>query len=218
MSSEMAKRQDRAARFGFTLAALVLFGAGLACGLTWPSQYLQRFIGSLEALKQLADWLSQLHNPWLVGLFLFLHNLLTVILISFLGFFFGIYPAWALWQNGVLTGAAVASAAQSAHVPAWKMVLYGIAPHGIFEIPAVIWGAVLGMDLGYCLMQVVSDAIASRVSERSSRLPEGFVGRRFRRVLRRLPYIVGLLVIAAVIESTVTPMLLSWGAHVHTNL
>jgi stage II sporulation protein M len=212
------RRLHRAIRLWLLAAAVVLFAAGLTAGLFWPSVYAERLIGNLHALKQLADWLGKLHNPWLMAVLLFFHNLLTVAVVLLFGFFFGIVPAWSMWQNGVLTGVAVAAAAERAHLPAWKIAVYGLVPHGIFEIPALLWAAALGMELGYHVLQALGDAVSSRIQGRPRRLPPGFLGRAFRRALKPIPWLALLLVIAAAVESFVTPHLLAWGTHIHTTL
>jgi stage II sporulation protein M len=193
---------------------VLLFAAGLTAGLCWPDQFTGRLTTTLKGLKDLADLFHSLHHPWLAVLLLFLHNLLSSALMVVLGFFFGIYPAWAMWMNGLLAGYVLAEEAHRG-LAAWQLFVYGMLPHGIFEIPAFIWAAALGLELGFTVLQTAGDALAVRMGRRV-RAPQGRIRDAFRRIVRKSPYIAALLLVAACVEGLVTPHVLWWGLHLHT--
>ena len=110
---------------------------------------------------------------------------------------FAFLPVLSLVLNAVVVGAAVALSGM-AGMTGWQMVLLGLLPHGIFEIPAIM----LGVSMGLYLCSVMNGTLRRRPGTP-----------RIEAVLPRLTAVflfgaVPLLVLAAVVETTVTPLLL----------
>lgn len=76
---------------------------------------------------------------------LFVQNFRATALMTLLGFIpFLFIPVLPILSNGVFLGATTASLA--AHgVSVWRMLLLGVLPHGIFELPALALGAAAGI-------------------------------------------------------------------------
>lgn len=205
-------------RIFVTISAL-LFGVGLVSGYAFPSRFRGTLTPSLRKLVELVDKTHGAHSWLYTFANIFFHNVWAALSLIVLGFLFGLFPALNMWTNGLLVGFVIALTAEQRGVPAWKMLLFGIAPHGIFELPALVWAGALGLANGFAVVRTVI-AWFQRDSERDPAEPmEAARGAvpplkpALRRSLRTLPYIVGMLLVAALIESSITPVLLQWAIH-----
>ena len=126
------------------------------------------------------------------------NNLQATLMAALMGFLpFVFLPVCSLVLNAVVVGAAVALSG-IAGMAAWQMVLLGLLPHGIFEIPAMM----LGVSMGLYLCTVMNGNLRRRPG-----VP------RIEAVLPHMTAVfllgaVPLLVLAAVVETFVTPLLL----------
>jgi uncharacterized membrane protein SpoIIM required for sporulation/ABC-type transport system involved in multi-copper enzyme maturation permease subunit len=126
------------------------------------------------------------------------HNLQAIIVILLLGVFsFGVLGALVYLMNMGIIGAVLALV-QAMGASPWKVGLYGILPHGLFEIPALIFASAAILYIGVLLVtprpqrtlgEVLIEAIADWTK----------IG---------LGLVLPLLTIAAIIEAWVTPVLL----------
>lgn len=106
-------------------------------------------------------------------------------------------PVLPLALNGAVVGA-VAALSGTMGVPVWQMILLGLAPHGIFEIPAIT----LGIAMGLYLCRQMGGMLRKRPA--TPRL-EAILPHLVRvAVLGAVP----LLTLAALVETYVTPALL----------
>ena len=131
--------------------------------------------------------------------YIFTHNVQAVALMAFFGFFsFGTLGTILFLLNMGVIGA-VASFAEMLGYSPGMLMLVGVIPHGIFELPAVLLssavvlyiGAVLVTPNGYrSLGEVLIESLAIWVK-------------------LTLGVIIPLLIIAALIETNITPTLLS---------
>ena len=89
-----------------------------------------------------------------------------------------------------------------AHIPSWKIILLGIAPHGILELPAFVWAAAIGIANGFAVIRWIQVVLqrnpkqAVTVAERREVSP---ITSALNRTLRSMPYIACLLLFAAII-------------------
>ena len=126
------------------------------------------------------------------------HNLQAIVVILLLGLFsFGVLGALVYLLNMGIIGAALALIGAMGGSPL-KVGVYGILPHGIFEIPALILASAAILYIGIVLVtprpqrtlgEVLIEAIADWTK----------IG---------LGLVLPLLTIAAIIETWVTPVLL----------
>jgi stage II sporulation protein M len=130
------------------------------------------------------------------SLILFMHNLAASLQVILLGIILGIPTLFSALANGSLLGAFAARMAREGILPL-HLVLVGILPHGIFELPAFFISAGLGLKLGYHV-----------VFPLPGRSRKATLGHIFSEVRDSLPFIALLLAVAALLEVFVTPGLI----------
>jgi len=180
----------------------ILFFAGMVIGGTNPA--FRAFLDSqLQGLGQLAQLIDDSKNPTITMMvFIFLNNAVKSILVMYLGALFGVLPFFFLVVNGMMIGYLLKTTAEL-HGGGYVMelIVKGLLPHGILEIPAIIIACAYGMRFGVLVFKAVGSLVFARSkSGNISRELESFV-------VRTVPVVVILtitLLIAAVIESTIT--------------
>lgn len=185
-------REFRSAAGAFGVLVLIGFFAALAFPQA-AQQILARFLSQLDQLG-LADDLS---NREMLAT-LFFNNLNA----SFLSLLYGLIPfaylsALAIGTNALLLGVFAAFYQQQGL--ALTVYLVGILPHGIFELTALI----LSCALGLLLCAAVTDRLRGKEGAVSILSRLGDCSRVF------LCVIVPLLLLAAFVETYVTPLLLA---------
>jgi stage II sporulation protein M len=135
----------------------------------------------MSYIKSLLAQTQGMNYQQLLG-FILLNNAESSLLGIIIGFFFGIFPLFALIFNGYILGfVAILSVKAQGIVVLWK-----IFPHGIFELPALFISLGLGLRIGFFIFDKKSDSF-KKIFFNSLRVF----------VLVVLP----LLIIAAIIES-----------------
>jgi stage II sporulation protein M len=202
----MIKRLEKIVRDNrrYIWISIALLLIGVLFGYANAESIQQQVLGVLEKIRRIAEGIKTANNPlfytfWVI----FKNNVLAVFGMIGLGiFFFGLYPALGIVNNGILLGFLM-KMYEKGGVSPLKMLAAGILPHGIIELAAVVFAAAIGIKLGVmtydaCISLFVTE---KRVAVRS----------KFSDLLRDLPLIVGtvvvMLFVAAIIESTVTPLL-----------
>ncbi len=177
---------------GYILAMALLFAAGSVIGYT-SNVFYEFLVGQIDALRQAAEQLNRMEQPqfW-VFLFIFFNNSIKAVAIMFLGAAFGLVPLLFIAINGMILGLVVKLAASAGHDPV-KLVVEGILPHGILELPAIVIAGAFGLRFGAVVLR------AARGAARS-----GEVGEYVRTLGRMSAWLVTVLLVAAVIESTIT--------------
>jgi len=184
----------------------ILFLAGMVIGGTNPA--FRAFLDEqLKGLGQLAEMIDDSKNPTLtMMIFIFLNNAVKSILVMYLGALFGVLPFFFLVVNGMMIGYLLKTTAEL-HGGGYVMelIVKGLLPHGILEIPAIIIACAYGMRFGVLIFKAIGSLVFARSKTGNiSRELESFV-------VRTVPVVVILtitLLIAAVIESTITLWLL----------
>lgn len=180
------------------LVSTALFAIGIYLGAEWDlfRVFLQ---GQLESLRDLAGQLNSMENAhfW-TGVFIFFNNTIKAIAVMYLGLLLGFIPMFFLIVNGMVIGFLLMTVYEQGQ-PLIPLIVNGLLPHGILEIPAILLACAYGLRLGAAMLAV----LAAR---------EGAIA-RLKQILKvTLPVMVFLtivLLIAAVIESTLTVWLLS---------
>jgi stage II sporulation protein M len=177
-----------------TAVALLIIGmgAGLAISITRPPEIIDRLLRELAALKELGI----LFKPFLVttAIFIFVKNASTLLLSFLLSPILCLSPVLVLTFNGLLISFVSVIVAQEKSI---GFVVAGLAPHGIFEIPALIIGEAAALSFGTTLMAAL--IFKSKRNTLAANLKVS---------LRYLMLALVLLVPAAIIETFVTPLLL----------
>ena len=124
---------------------------------------------------------------------IFLNNAIKTLLVIALGVLFGVATVFFLVVNGAALGIVFYL---SVHSRGWLSSLLVIVPHGVLELPAVLLGASIGLLLGrHSINRLLGKAETSLGSELARALSFFIV------------IIIPLLVLAALIEAFVTPIL-----------
>ena len=180
------------------LVATFLFSIGMAFGLTIglaaPTGVAGFISEDIAALEELADLLASLPLA-LVAIIIFTKNA-SVLLLSFaFSPIFCLLPVLSLIFNGGIVGFISLIVSQEESI---GFVLAGLLPHGIFELPAFILGQAAALSFGTGVMLALF-----RKGRRNQLLPG------VKQDLRYLMIALALLLPAAIIETYVTPLLLT---------
>ncbi|RUT27897.1 stage II sporulation protein M [Paenibacillus zeisoli] len=179
--------------------AFMLFVVGFVLGMV-NAEFLQRVvIDQLKGLQEVSGKLSQSTNPELsFFIFIFFNNAIKGVLMIYLGILAGVIPVFFLLVNGMVLGYLIE--AQAAHGNNLADLIFkGLLPHGIIEIPAIIIASAFGIKFGIVSLKGLGRKITGK-AERGARewsvLAKSSLNVSF--------WIVILLLIAAIIESTLT--------------
>jgi stage II sporulation protein M len=148
------------------------------------------------------EWLKELDAlKWILGqppiiimIIIFLKNFLASIMSVLLGLGMGIMPLIVDTSNGFMLGLVSYSVLQKEGL---LYLLAGILPHGIIELPTVLVSIALGFRLGYVL-------ILSVLGERADLREEIEIAVHF-----LIRWVMPLLLLAAAIETFITPIAIS---------
>ena len=143
----------------------------------------------LQMLKWILD-----QPPILIMIIIFLKNLLSCAMAVLLGLGLGLVPLLVVTSNGFLLGIVSYGAIQKAGV---LYLLAGILPHGIIELPTVLLSIAIGFRLGHLLVLTLLREEADLAGE--TRMAVHFL----------LHWIMPLLLVAAAIETFITPVVIS---------
>jgi len=160
------------------VCGLGIFALFFLIGFVFPVFFIEEIVNFVLELEGMLEGMSTLK---LVQFILF-NNLKASFVVALFGIFFGILPIVMATMNGYLLGV-VSHGAVAVEGP---LILWRLLPHGIFELPAVLFSIAIGLKIGFDVM------IKSGRKNLKDNLVEGF---RFF-VFVVLP----LLVVAAVIE------------------
>lgn len=134
-------------------------------------------------------------NPFYIVFAIFLNNAFVSLVSLVLGLALGILPILFIAFNGYLVGVISNIVAQQKGL---LFISLALLPHGIVELPMVFLSAGIGLRLGH---QVFS-ALLGRPTEIKREFKEGLIF--------YFHWIVPLLFIAAMIETFITPLILSF--------
>lgn len=133
--------------------------------------------------------------PVFIMLGIFLNNAFVSLLFLVLGLVLGIFPVLLIAFNGYIVGVISHIAAQERGL---IFIFLALLPHGIIELPMVFLSAGIGVRLGH---QVFA-ALIGRPTEIKKEFKEGM---RF-----YFSWILPLLFLAAIVETFITPLILSF--------
>ena len=174
--------------------AILLFGIGIALGLSTSTGFASLISEDIAVLKELGGLLASLPLA-LVVVIIFIKNA-SVLLLSFaFSPIFCLVPILTLTVNGWLLAFVSVLVSQEKSL---GFVLAGLLPHGIFELPALILGEAAALSFGTVAMLALF-----KKERRDLLLPS------LKRNLRYLIVALALLLPAAIIETYVTPLLLT---------
>lgn len=148
---------------------------------------------TIEEMFSQFDFVKNL-NSFFIFLFIFLNNLIKGFLIVVFGTLFGLAPAVFIFSNGEMIGLVLG--VSKLGIGPLKVIL-GLLPHGILEVPAIIMSSGYGLWLGYRFWRFV-------FFREPFKIYFSYALKRYVRI------IVPLLLVAAIIETFITPLVLGW--------
>ncbi len=173
--------------------AVLLFAGRLALGVVTPANIGGLPAEDVSAIKKLAEFLAPLPRPSILT-FILIKNISAILLSLVLSPFFCFIPIMALALNGWLLGFVSATVVQEKSL---GYLLSGVLPHGIFELPALIIGEAVALSFGTAVMLSIF-----------GKGGKNLLLTNLRKNLRYLIVSVVLLLIAAIIETYITPLFL----------
>ncbi|GAB6927380.1 stage II sporulation protein M [Paenibacillus sp. JCM 10914] len=184
------------------IISTILFAAGITAG--WISDdFEELLIGQIQGLAEISQQLNASDNPeWSFFVFIFFNNAIKSVLVMFSGLLVGIMPIFFLIINGMVIGFLL-RIVQASGESLFDVIVKGLLPHGIIEIPMIVIACGYGLALGGLVIRSIIAVLTNRSG----------IGEDWRSLWRKLGtaslWVVILLLIAAVIESTITMWLLS---------
>ncbi|WP_054956030.1 stage II sporulation protein M [Paenibacillus dakarensis] len=185
------------------ILSTVLFALGIMIGWVGSGPLQAILIDEIQGLRDISESLRMSDNPELsFFVFIFLNNSIKSIFVLFSGILFGIIPFVFLAINGMVIGFML-NVVKMNGGDLGEMIFKGLLPHGIIEIPVILIACAYGLALGGLVYKSIlpREVRGSGLRERWQEL--------WRKSRTASLWIVVLLLVAAVIESTITLWLVS---------
>jgi stage II sporulation protein M len=182
----------------YVIAAALVFVLGVILGYTDPTAFDKLIHAQIDQLKGISDQIKQSdHQQWSLFSRIILNNLLACAMAILLGLFFGVIPLYLLVSNGLMLGYLAANLKEGVTI---FYFLKGILPHGIIEVPAFILACALGLRLGFLMLESIASLINLERREKFQIKFRAFI----KLLVPMMILITGLMLLAAIIESTLT--------------
>ena len=176
----------------YILFVIALFAISLIIGYVFRDVFADYVI---EAIRNMAKNITNDSSSLSLGIFL--NNLRVAFIIILLGFLFSIFSLMILFTNGVLIGFMFTI------VPAPLMLIYTL-PHGIFEIPQLILTVVCALLVTKLEINLIKGVLQRDKTFKGEIRNSSTI---IKDIILSITIIVVLLVIAALIEGYVTPVI-----------
>lgn len=176
----------------YILFVIALFVISLIIGYVFRDVFADYVI---EAIRNMAKNIT--NDSSSLSLSIFLNNLRVAFIIILLGFLFSIFSLMILFTNGVLIGFMFTI------VPAPLMLIYTL-PHGIFEIPQLILTVVCALLVTKLEINLIKGVLQRDKTFKGEIRNSSTI---IKDIILSITIIVVLLVIAALIEGYVTPVI-----------
>lgn len=176
----------------FTICAVVFYYSTAAAQQTAE----ETFENHLNQLFELFSFILET-KPVIGALFLFMNNYLSMVQMLLLGVVAGISPLITLGFNGALVGMLLSLTVQEG-LPLLPLIIFGILPHGIFELFAFFLCGAFGLKFGY---HCIASPLPGKTRLESYR-------HIWKEAISVLPLVTALLLAAAFIEIMITAKLI----------
>ncbi len=124
------------------LFVILIFALGFSIASYYQPPEIVELI--MEIIEKLLEETAGL-NLWQMIIYILNNNLRSSFFAMVLGVFLGIFPVFTALFNGYILGFVTEKSVQVGGLS----VLWRLAPHGIFEFPAIILALALGARLGF---------------------------------------------------------------------
>ncbi|WP_153980052.1 stage II sporulation protein M [Paenibacillus xylanilyticus] len=179
--------------------SVILFVAGIGAGWVSTGPLQDILMNQIGGLQEVSRQLEQSGNvQWNFFIFIFFNNAIKSVLVIYAGIFFGILPVIFLVINGMVIGFLVHITTDNG-ASFFDIVVKGLLPHGIIEIPVIIIACAFGLKFG----GLASRSLIELGSAKRQGLGKQW-GTFLKRTLTASCWVIILLFIAAIIESTIT--------------
>ncbi|MGQ3481576.1 stage II sporulation protein M [Paenibacillus sp. TY11] len=186
------------------LISALLFCASIVVGWLSTGTIQSMLAQQMEELGGVAQRLQNSEHPqWSFFVFIFFNNAIKCVLVIFTGALFGMVPFIFLIVNGMVLGFVVHLQTDMGR-SMYEVVVKGLLPHGVIELPVLIIACAFGLKFGINIMSTIGTSIGLK---RKGIGPTW--GEFMKQTLRVSIWSVILLFIAAAIESGITYRLLS---------
>ncbi|MBE0521198.1 MAG: stage II sporulation protein M [Candidatus Methanoperedenaceae archaeon] len=175
--------------FAITAVFIISVVIGVFASIRDPESSLKYF----EAFGESFGWIKDL-DPLAIMMIIFLNNALKSLVALVLGIGLGIIPVVFISVNGIMLGMIADLVFREMGA---AFVLAALLPHGIIEIPMILLSAGIGLRLGHIMYL----SLKGERTDLKNELKQG-IGFFMRRI-------VPLLLLAAVIETFITPLVIS---------
>lgn len=182
----------------YVIAATLVFVLGLILGYTDSGAFDKLIHAQIKQMQGIADQIKQSnHQQWELFSRILMNNLLASIMAILFGLFLGLVPLYFLVSNGLMLGYVAANRDKGETM---FHLLLGVLPHGILEIPAFILACAVGIRLGFIMLESFGSLFNLERRERYQLKLRTFI----RLLIPMVALIAVLMLLAAIIESTVT--------------
>jgi len=178
--------------YGYFILVSLLFILSIMAGYLYASHFVGDAVSFLEDATQIFEWITTL-DPISIMFIVFANNAVKSLLALIFGLGFGLIPLLFVASNGFIIGILINVSAAARGL---LFIGAAILPHGIIEVPMILLSAAIGLRLGH---EVVSLLKGDKVD----------IAYEFKRSVRfYLRWIMPLLLLAAAIESFITPAII----------
>lgn len=125
----------------YSVFAFSVFAIAFIVGFSYPVFFREEIRAFIEEMLKSLQGMSFFET----ALFIFYNNLRSAVFSIIFGLILGIYPIATALFNGYLLGFISRGAANSNGIH----ILWRIFPHGVFELPAVIFSIGIGIKIGF---------------------------------------------------------------------
>ncbi|AJE52281.1 stage II sporulation protein M [Paenibacillus polymyxa] len=186
------------------LIAALFFCASIVVGWLSTGVIQAMLAQQMEGLGGVAQRLQNSEHPqWSFFVFIFFNNAIKCVLVIYTGALFGIVPFIFLIVNGMVLGFVVHLQTDMGR-SMYEIVVKGLLPHGVIELPVLIIACAFGLKFGVNIISTLGTSIGLK---RKGTGPSWEVF--LKQTLTVSIWSVIFLFIAAAIESGITYSLLS---------
>jgi|GEM_PF-186377 len=201
----------------YILATVLLFG-GAWVGFEYSEAFEEQINLMLEQLEDIVEHITEKESSLYTAWFIFQNNTKAGLMLVTLGLFLFFAPGFSLFTNGLMIGYILQKSAENGVVIS-DIILYGLLPHGILELPAIIMAGGLGMFLGWRLFRwmtgkggffshLFGEHRERGISSLWENRGKGIFKERLQATSALLILMIITLLVAALIESYITPILM----------
>lgn len=178
----------------YITAITIVFVISMAIGIIASIRNPDFSMNYFESFKDSFGWITEL-NPLAIMLVIFLNNAVKSLLAFVLGIGLGVVPIVFVAGNGMILGMVADIVFREKGM---DFVLAALLPHGIIEIPMILLSAGMGIKLGHSMYL----SVKGENTDLKNELKQG--------IMFFMKWIAPLLFLAAVIETFVTPLVVSY--------